>query len=252
MLAEATSKIGMYRLMGAVARANQWLNTIDIHGLPLDVGLRVFLPLVGLLAWAVAMKDGAPVAWLVLTSSLLTYIALLHCRLHHGVVFRRADEFAILHNEEGAQRGAPPDFLASGRFILWEGDRTHWMRLIDRLLSGTRGDRWFLEVPATLVIHDEGMFSIAAFLDPSLRFMGISLGDEAGLWTIDGVFESLERLELGVMHLGFKTRPAIRLRFCNPKGRGRKVVLSFDDESKRRWFVNSLASAARSNWQGLY
>jgi hypothetical protein len=167
------------------------------------------------------------------------------------VIFRRTTGLATLDHEERTQPGATPDFLASGRFILWEGDRTRWERSFDRLMSGTRGDRWFVEVPATFVIHDENLFSISAFLDPSLRFMGIKLENKAGLWTIGGDFGSLERLEFGFLHLGFKTRPAMRLRFRHPQGRPRKVVLTFDDEGKRRKFANDLKSAIGSNWQGL-
>jgi hypothetical protein len=242
----------MYRLLGAIARANRWLNTVEVHGLPLDVGLVIFLPLVSLFAWALAVTEGSLAAWSILTVSLLTDLALLQCRLHHGVVFQRTPELAFLEDGGVAEPGVIPDFLASGRFVLWEGDRTRWERVVDRLLSGTRGDRWFLEVPATFVIQDEDQFSIAAFLDPSRRFLGIRLEKRAGLWTIDGEFGSLERIELGVLHLGFRTRLAIRLRFRNPSGRWRKAVLTFDDEGERQWFASAMRSAARSHWPGVY
>ncbi len=243
----------MNSLFGAIAGVNQWLGTVRVNAVPLNAWLMIFLPLVDLFAWFSARSDGSNRTWAALALSVLIQVLLLQSLLRHDIVFGRDAGMHDFDPQFDAEAATIPGFLASGRFILWEGDRTRWERFFDRMMSGTRGDRWFLEVPATFDIRDEHRFSIAALLDTSQRFMGIRLEDKAGIWTVDGQFGTLDRPELGALHLGLmRTRPAIRLQFQNPKGRCRKVVLTFDDERKRVEFLKYLQMSSGSNWRGLY
>jgi hypothetical protein len=232
---------GLYSFLGAIAGVNQRLHLIRINGVRLDTWATVVLTIVALLALLIAVQDGRPLAWLVLALATIALATLLACRFYHGIVFRSTAGAAITDTKSTGSQEAP-SFLASGRFTLWEGDRRRWERILNRLMSGSGAKHWFLEVPATLVVHDEQSFSITAFLDPSLRVLGISLEQKGGRWTIDGKFDSLASPELGSLYLGFRSRPALRLRFQNRPGRSNTVVLTFDDEVTRLSFLEQLHS----------
>lgn len=238
-------QVRIYQLYGSVAGVYQRLHTIRVNGVLLDTWFVVLLPIVGLFAWAFAVSEGWLVAWLVLACSVVAVMALVLCRIHHGIVFRATREVAPIDDGNTAVATEPPEFRASGRFMLRQGDRTRWQQMMDRLMSGTRGDQWFLEVPATFVVKGK-LFAITAFLDPSIRFMGIRMENKAGRWEIDGLADSVQRPEFGVLHLGSDSRPAIRLGFGSPGGKSRKVVLTFSDEDKRNSFLHFMKSVFES------
>ncbi len=236
----------IYSLFGGIAGTNRRLQAIRIKGVSLSTWCMIFLPLIAAFAWAVAVRDHSLVAWLLLGTSSIALGALSLCRFNHDIVFQATPELTALANEKAVTAIEMPDCHASGRFTLWEGDRTRWQRTMDRLISGTRGDRWFLEVPARLVVHDRRLFAFTADLDPSIRFLGMRLENKAGMWTIVGLCESVEALEFGILHLGFKHRPAIRVRFENAERKLCRVVLTFIGDDHRRAFANYLAHAVGS------
>ncbi len=243
----------MHRLFGMVAAANRRLRTVAINGVPLDVGVLVVLPFIALFTWAIATKEMDDAAGRLLAGTVAAVCAVVFAlfaqsRFRHDIVFQ-ADRSGVALGPVDTHFRPFPRFLASGRFELQEHDRTLWEVVLDRLMSGRRGDLWFVEVPAVFEVPDPLRFSIISYLDPSRRFLGIALENRGGAWTIDGRFETLEPPESGVLHLGFEARPAMRLRFQNGNGRARRAVLSFDDDEALCMFRASLRTAAGHHWQ---
>jgi hypothetical protein len=162
--------------------------------------------------------------------------------LRHNIIFTPTDGF-----DEASQLARETDgdaiVMASGRFILWEGDRSRFARIMDRLMSGRRPIRWFNQIPVGLDVSGEPshLFAFTAVLDLSQRFLGIALENKSGLWTVTGTSMSLEPPENGKLSLGWKDFPAIRLRFLGPKGKRATIVLASESRAALQTVISKLS-----------
>lgn len=236
----------MARYLGIVAAVNLWLKNTYIQGARADLALLWLLPVVAIAMIAMGSQDGGVVPWLVLAVVTVIWGGLMQSRLRHDIVFvPTSDEHRVL--VESPEVDLTDElFWACGRFVLWEGDRSRFARLMDRLISGTGVDRWFVLVPVRLIAEpdDRGLFAFAAYVDASARFFGIPVDRKSGSWMLEGTFNSVEPAENGYLHFGWKTYVALRIRFRNAKRRRRMIVLTFDDQQARSAFWKHFRAAS--------
>ena len=185
----------MYQLLGIVALINRRLHTETINGVPLDLGVVIFGPIAALFSWAVASERGSLLAWILFGFSAGVCVVFGASYFRHNIIFRRSAQQPDLPLSS-ADVGENWEFLASGRFELWQGDRTRWHRTLDLLMSGTRGRLWFVEIPARLEAEEGGRFAVVSHIDASQRILGIAVENKRGMWFINGSFETLAPLNL--------------------------------------------------------
>lgn len=235
----------MSRYFGVVAAIDQWLKNIWISGVRVDLALLWLLPLFCAFAFVMTGAEGSVSWWIAFVCGAVAWFSLAQSRIRHDIVFVATSNDQALY-EKGTLDDSE-QLAASGRFALWEGDRSRFARIMDRLMSGTGVDRWFLQIPIEFVA-DPGktnLFAFTSHIDPSARFFGIALEDKGGVWMLEGTFDSVEAVEHGFLYLGWRSYLALRIRFRNTKGRKRGVVLSFVSQHARAEFLEQFQKASR-------
>lgn len=249
--------IGIDRFFGIVAGVSDRLRRITVHGLPLNIGGLIVLTFSALFAWAIAEVDDSDTAWLILILSVVCHLLLLQSLLRHDIVFRARPDLSPEPPWLGdlPLEGTPlmvKRLFASGRFWVRETNRTRLARVLERLMYGSRQDRWFLLMPAVLFILDRHEFSLRTHYDRSLHLLGRRMENRPSEWTIEGRFETLDRPRVGDLFFRLRVLPAVRLQFQNAVGRPRTVILCFENGEARRHFLSMLERMAGNYWPGIY
>ena len=102
--------------------------------------------------------------------------------------------------------------------------------------------RRFLDIPGAM--HD---FELQATVVPQKRLPGWGQQEPAGLWVVAMEPGSLKKIQAGTLYLGFQQRPALRFS-CLDRNRGKRqqVILSFVNESQRRFCWEKLTTTSSS------
>ena len=104
-----------------------------------------------------------------------------------------------------------------------------------------KGSRRFLNVPASLATLDTGQLALVSRIDASSFFMGIRAINRSGVWASVIQAGMLKDVELGLLYLGFGTRPALRLDYVDATTGQRELsILSFRTERERQVVIQDL------------
>ena len=202
--------------LGLILKVNYRLHRLRLWGQPLNRWL-FLLSLLGILAVAVDLVESGPVAeTVIILASLGLMLALLWAGRRRYLVFRRAENPSS--TTDGPQL-APEEKVpvrASGHFQV----------------SGMR--RYFVEAQAYFETVDNREHIIIAWT-PRQSLLGLadSPREEAGLWYVFFMPATIQEIEMGEVHFGLRSRPALKVVYQSESGSRETIYLSFDHSEQR-------------------
>jgi hypothetical protein len=125
----------MYRFLGLIAGFNRWLHCHRINDVGLDAMAMIFLPLFCLVAGIFAVAGDSLAVWAAFIACTTIYLLLAVSFFRHDLVFQPDDavppvDQSVGHTASMVKNAAgdrkPAAFRTSGKFVLWEGDRSRW------------------------------------------------------------------------------------------------------------------------------
>ena len=204
--------------LGLVLKGSYRLSRLRLWGQPLNRWL-FFLALIGIPAVAVDLVESGPVTdAVVILACLSLMLALLWARRRHYLIFKRAEHPSSTLTTDGPQL-APEEKVpvwASGHFEV----------------SGMR--RYFVEARAYFETVDTREHIVIAWIPlRSLLGLAASLREEVGLWYVFFMPATIQEIEVGEVHFGLRSRPALKVVYQSESGSRETVYLSFEDPKQR-------------------
>ncbi len=116
------------------------------------------------------------------------------------------------------------------------------LRVTGRFVLDASNARRFLNMPAGMATLENGELALFSNIDASSKFMGVTTQKRAGLWAILLQQNSLRKMELGRLYVGFKPRPAVRIHYREESAThaDATAILSFANEAERELVLNDL------------
>lgn len=141
------------------------------------------------------------------------------------VVFRRTPEVEL--DSPHPSEAANPDLRVTGAFSL----------------DGQPHRQRFLDVPAATGLLETGERVFVTNVDASSRLYGMTTQERKGYWLLGIRDGSLQRPEPGLLYLGMRVRPALRVRYEDLEtGASSQAVLSFASAEERAALYRDLVS----------
>ena len=194
-------------IVGFILKVSYQLNRHRLGPLRLNLVPLVLALACGLL-WRVGGLMGEQAALIIVLCLALVSVTLL-ARRQGFIVFRRR-EFFLSPN--------PPELVPDEKVAIRATG-----------LFEVRGERrYFVEVTADFATMETREHIVMARMLDSRFLVGAPRGD-VGWWYIFFKPLMIRGIEVGEVHFGLRTRPAIKLRYRTAEGKVEPVYLSFDD-----------------------
>lgn len=194
-------------IVGFILKVSYQLNRHRLGPLRLNLVPLVLALACGLL-WRVGGLMGEQAALIIVLCLALVSVTLL-ARRQGFIVFRRR-EFFLSPN--------PPELVPDEKVAIRATG-----------LFEVRGERrYFVEVTADFATMETREHIVMARMLDSRFLVGAPRGD-VGWWYIFFKPLMIRGIEVGQVHFGLRTRPAIKLRYRTAEGKVEPVYLSFDD-----------------------
>ena len=197
-------------IVGFILKASYQLSRHRIGPMRLNLLPLVFALASGLIWWQTGSLTGEQTVLIIVLCLILVLVTLL-ARRQGFVVFRKSGEVS----------SPPPDLpeLAPDEKVAVRATGPFEVR-------GER--RYFVEVAADFAtMETREHIVMARMLDP--RFLVGAPKDDTGWWYIFFKPHTIREIEVGEIHFGLRTRPAIKLGYSTMEGKVEPVYLSSDE-----------------------
>ena len=210
-------------IVGFILKASYQLSRHRLGPLRLNLVPLVLALACGLL-WRVGGLMGEQAALIIVLCLALVSVTLL-ARRQGFIVFRRR-EFFLSPN--------PPELVPDEKVAIRATG-----------LFEVRGERrYFVEVTADFATMETREHIVMARMLDSRFLAGAPRGD-VGWWYIFFKPLMIRGIEVGQVHFGLRTRPAIKLRYRTAEGKVEPVYLSFDDPLQMERVLEDLRRDAK-------
>jgi hypothetical protein len=211
-------------IVGFILKASYQLNRHRLGPLRLNFVPLLFALSTGLIWWKVGGLTGEQTALIIVLCLILVSVTLLAKRMGF-IIFRRRQ----LSSSPTPPELAPDEKVAVQATGLFE----------------VRAERrYFVEVTADFAtMETREHIVMARMLD--LRFLVGAPRDDAGWWYMFFKPLMIREIEVGRVHFGLGTRPAIKLMYRTSEGKAEPVYLSFDDSLQMQRVLEDLRRDAK-------
>jgi hypothetical protein len=211
-------------IVGFILKASYQLNRHRLGPLRLNFVPLLFALSTGLIWWKVGGLAGEQTALIVVLCLILVLVTLLAKR----------QGFIIFRREELSPSPNPPELAPDEKVAIRATG-----------LFEVRGERcYFVEVIADFAtMETREHIVMGRMLD--VRFLVGAPKDDAGWWYIFFKPHTIREIEVGQVHFGLRSRPAIKLGYRTEEGKVEPVYLSFDDPFQMQRVLEDLRRDAQ-------
>jgi hypothetical protein len=216
-------------VVGFILKVSYQLNRHRIGPLRLNLVPLLFALASGLIWWKMGGLPGKQATLIIALCLLLVLVTLLAKR----------QGFIVFREREGTLPPAPdlPELAPDEKVAV---RATGLFEVRDR-------QRYLVEVTADFAtMETKEHIVMGRMLDP--RFLLGAPKDDAGWWYIFFKPHTIREIEVGQVHFGLRSRPAIKLTYRTSEGKAEPVYLSFDESLQMQRVLEDLRRDAKRRY----